>query len=298
MALIESILEQQLAAVGLDMGQLMESLTNAYLESRIDNKVVIRMVDHLHAASDFQNFHSTMTAARRDKYASTPRAPLVGAALAEWPEPPADLPPDLHDHLLKIRALVDAGEEEGFRNLTDRKWIRVDARPSDCPGCRVNLVRIKVPDFGVPPEAACDMIVNPDMRTRWDSAIATASYLRGGSGDDDYDLGLTIAGPLGMSNRCLHFHITKLRDYPVPGAIVLLMRRTPTDYPLGRGEIKVAIHTCGVLARPNGPESCEYTVIDNIDVGIGAFMQNQFMARMWPTIMSKCEKAYKRLFAA
>lgn len=297
-ALIESILEEQLQAADLDMGRLMDSLTNEYLESRVENKVVIRMVDHLHAASDFQNFHSAMTAARLEKYAATPRAPVGGAAYGAWPEPPPDLPQDLCDMIYKVQSLETAVVPEmGFWNLANRKWITVDARPSDDPQCRVNMVRIKVPSLGVPAEAACDMIVVPEMRTQWDSAIATGHYLRGGTGDDDYDVSLTVAAPLGMSNRAMHFHIVKLRDYPEPGAYLLLLARPTTDYPAASGEIKAITHTCAILARPTGPESCEYLCIDNTDFGISSFVQNQMMARMWPTIMSKVEKSYQRLFA-
>ena len=52
-----------------------------------------------------------------------------------------------------------------------------------------------------------------------------------------------------MSNRCLHFHITKIRDYPERGSILLLLGRPDTEYPLGRGEMRVLIHTCGIVAR-------------------------------------------------
>lgn len=152
--------------------------------------------------------------------------------------------------------------------------------------------------MSLPAEAACDMICNPAMRVQWDSNIASADYLRGGPGDDDYDISIVIPGPLGMSNRVLHFHITKLRDYPEQGSLLLLLARPVEDYPLGRNEVRVLTYTCGILARATSGESCDYTVIDNIDVvGVGAFMQNQLMARMWPMIMSKVERSYKRLFA-
>jgi hypothetical protein len=138
-ALLETMIEDKLSTAGLDMSKLMNSLSTDYLESRTEQKQVMRVTDVLNSLSDFIVFRASMLATKRELDVSARPVPaqLPLSEQPNWPELP-DITPEMHKMLTSTRELENSTD---FWNVVDRKYCRVDARNSAVAGVSVNLVR-------------------------------------------------------------------------------------------------------------------------------------------------------------